>query len=98
MLGQIVTLALLAINDATVATGIMAATELRRYSVDAHAVARFQYLNGLFFVRETGSRLHKASLTPSSGDTTYPVPSDPGHCLGVRYEGAAKHRFRHHTF
>ena len=59
MLGQIVTLALLAINDATVATGIMAATELRQYSVEAHVVARFQHLNGLFFVREAGSRPHK---------------------------------------
>jgi hypothetical protein len=61
VLGQIVTLALPAINDATVATGIdrMAATELRRYSVEAHVVARFQHLNGFFFVRETGSRPHK---------------------------------------
>jgi hypothetical protein len=41
-------------------------------------------------------RLRRAPLTPSSGDTTYPVPSI--HCRGARYERAAKNRSRHRAF
>jgi hypothetical protein len=42
------------------------------------------------------SRLRRIALTPSSGDTRYPVPSV--HCSGASYERAAKNRSRHRTF
>jgi hypothetical protein len=42
------------------------------------------------------SRLRRTPLTPSSGDTTYPVPSI--RCSGARYERAAKHRSRRRAF
>jgi len=66
----------------------------RRYSVEAHVVVPFQHLNGLFSVRESGSPPRRTSLTPSSGDTTYPVQSIQVTTEEARYELAAEHRSR----
>ena len=40
----------------------------------------------------------RTPLTPSSGGTTYPVPSIQVTCTGTRYEHAFKHQSRHHAF
>jgi len=76
--------------------GVVEETNVAITAMGASSVAAAQIGPTAHRQSVRASRLRRIALTPSSGDTRYPVPSV--HRSGARYERAAKHRSRHRAF